>query len=305
MVIKATALTYRYKTFHKSEGLKGTIKDFFRRDHVYKDALKNVNFHIKKGSITGLLGPNGAGKTTLIKILTGLIQPESGEISVLEYQPYRKNKAFLKQIGVVLGQKSQLIWDLPPKDTFETLKVIYDISDFEYKNRLDHFCQLLNLNNHLKTPTRNLSLGERMKCEIIAALLHDPKVLFLDEPTIGLDIHSQKGIRDFLKKITRELGVSILFTSHHLVDIEKLCDQLYILKEGSICYQGSVQQLINQSTPKIHIEFKTAHAQNSVECNPEKLNDTLKNLTSKYVIEDIKINKCSLEDAIYAVLEQP
>lgn len=124
MVIKAEQLTYRYKTFHKNEGFIGTIKDFFQREYVYKDALKEVNFHIEKGSITGLLGPNGAGKTTLIKILTGLIQPEIGEISVLGYQPYRKNKDFLKQIGVVLGQKSQLIWDLPPKDTFETLKVI-------------------------------------------------------------------------------------------------------------------------------------------------------------------------------------
>lgn len=144
-----------------------------------------------------------------------------------------------------------------------------------------------------------------MKCEIIAVLLHDPKVLFLDEPTIGLDIHSQKAIRHFLKRITREFGVSILFTSHHLVDIEKLCDRLYILKEGSICYQGSVQQLIDQSTPKIRIDFKTANLQNSVECNPDQLNNTLKQLTSKYIVNDIKVNKCSLEDAIYAVLEQP
>lgn len=305
MVIEATSLNYRYKTFHKNEGIRGTFKDFFKREHVYKEALKNVNFYIKKGSITGLLGPNGAGKTTLIKILTGLIQPEAGKISVLGYQPYRKNSAFLKQIGVVLGQKSQLIWDLPPKDTFETLKVIYDIPEPDYKSRLDYFCQLLNLQNHLKTPTRNLSLGERMKCEIIAALLHDPKVLFLDEPTIGLDIHSQKAIRDFLKKITKELGVSILFTSHHLADIERLCDQLYILKEGSICYQGSVQELINQSTPKIRIDFTTAQAENSVECIPEELNNTLRDLTSKFIVKDIKINKCSLEDAIYAVLEKP
>jgi len=305
MVIKTKSLCYRYKTFHKSDGIKGSFKDFFKRDHVYKDALNDVNFRIEKGSITGLLGPNGAGKTTLIKILTGLIQPESGEVSVLGHQPYRKNQEFLKQIGVVLGQKSQLIWDLPPKDTFETLKVIYDIPNAEYQNRLSHFCQILNLTDHLKTPTRNLSLGERMKCEIIAALLHDPKVLFLDEPTIGLDIHSQKAIRDFLIKITSELGVSILFTSHHLVDIEKLCDQLYILKKGSICYKGSVHQLSDQCTPKIRIDFKTAQLQNSVECNPDQLNDTLKNLTSKYVVNDLMINKCSLEDAIYAVLEQP
>ncbi len=304
MVIRTKSVSYRYKTFHKSEGLKGTFKDLFRRQYVFKDALKDVNFYIKKGSITGLLGPNGAGKTTLIKILTGLIKQESGEVSVLGYQPHRKNKDFLKQIGVVLGQKSQLIWDLPPKDTFDTLKVIYEIPDSEYKSRLDHFCRLLNLSDHLKTPTRSLSLGERMKCEIIAALLHDPKVLFLDEPTIGLDIHSQKAIREFLKKLTRESDVSILFTSHHLVDIEKLCDQFYLLKEGSICYQGGIQQLIDQCTPKIQIDFKTAQIQDSVECTSEQLNDTLKSLTSKYVVEDIKINKCSLEDAIYAVLEQ-
>lgn len=305
MVIKADSLFYRYKTFHKHEGFKGTLKDFFSRKYEYKEALKGISFHIKKGSITGLLGPNGAGKTSLIKILTGLIQPEAGSVTVLGYQPFRKNKEFLKQIGVVLGQKSQLIWDLPPRDTFAMLKVIYKIPEQNYRERLDYFCQLMHLERHIDTPARNLSLGERMKCEMIAALLHHPKVLFLDEPTIGLDIHSQRTIREFLRKMADELGVTILFTSHHLMDIEKLCDQLYILKKGSLCYQGSVHQLIEQCTLNIHIEFKTEYIQDSVHCESNQLAETLKRLASEHAMTDIKVNKCSLEDAIYAVLERP
>ncbi len=305
MTIKVDKITYRYKTFSKKEGLRGTLRDFFKRNHDHNLAVDEVSFQLEKGTIVGLLGPNGAGKTTLIKILTGMLAPNEGSVSVMGFEPHKKNKNFLRQIGVVLGQRSQLIWDLPPKDTFATLRVIYGVSQKEYSERINYFSNLLNLDRHLNTPTRNLSLGERMKCEFIAALLHNPKVLFLDEPTIGLDIFSQKAIRDFLTTIAHELGVTILFTSHHLIDIEKLCDRLLIIREGAITYDGSVEQLVENCSQKYKIEYQTIEKQShKIECETSELNQVLHQLTSKYVLTDLKLNKGSLEEAIYAILEQ-
>lgn len=247
-IIKLENINHEYITFRKKEGLKGSLQDFFKRNYEKKKALESINITIQKGEFIGLLGPNGAGKTTLMKIISGLIKPSSGDIHVLNQKPFKKSSAYLKQLGMVLGQKSQLAWDLPAIDTLLVLKEIYGISQEKYKQRLDDLLSLLNITDHLHTPVRKLSLGERMKFELTASLLHSPSLLLLDEPTIGLDVSSQRAIRGFLKLINEQEGTTILLTSHYARDIEELANRLIILKEGTISYDGSLPALLNEGS---------------------------------------------------------
>lgn len=242
-MIKISNLKYKYKTYHKGSGFLNNIKDFFNRKYEFVDALDIESLNIEKGEIVGLLGPNGAGKTTLIKIMTGILSVKNGDILCDNYIPYNKEKQYLKEIGVVIGQKSQLIWDLPSIDTLEMLKNIYEINDEEFKKRLEKLMELFNLKDKINVPVRKLSLGERLKFELICSLIHKPKILFLDEPTIGVDIVSQKAIHEFLLKLNEEEQTTIVLTSHNMKDIEALCKRIVVILKGKIVLDSDIMQL--------------------------------------------------------------
>ncbi len=247
-MIRLKNITHNYESFKKNAGLLGTFKDFIRRNKIIINAIKSVDIEIKKGEIIGLIGPNGAGKTTLIKIMSGVLKPTNGEITCDGFIPFEKEIGYFKKIGVVLGQKSQLIWDLPASETLNMISVIYDIDKRVYEKRLSYLVGLLNVGHILHTPVRKLSLGERIKFEIICALIYNPDILFLDEPTIGLDITSQRNIHEFLLKINQEQRTTIILTSHYMKDIESLCNRVLIILDGEIVNDSSIEELKDMLT---------------------------------------------------------
>ncbi len=227
-----------------------TIRSVFRRKWQEKSAVDDLSFEIPVGGFVGFLGPNGAGKTTTIKMLSGILTPTSGLISVLGYSPQKRERAFKKQIALVMGQKTQLIWDLPPIDTFLFHRDLYEIDRAQWNAVLDPLTELLGVGHVLGTPVRQLSLGERMKCELILALLHQPKVLFLDEPTIGLDVISQTHLWEFLKDYQKKQNITILLTSHYIQDIAKLCKDVIIINHGKKMYDGKFKKLVDLMEPE-------------------------------------------------------
>ena len=235
------------KTFHvhkKEPGFLGSLRSLFLREKVAKQAVREVSFAVEKGEIVGLVGANGAGKTTLVKMLAGIIHPSAGDAHVLDYQPWRRDDRYRQQIALIMGQKAQLWWDLPAGDCFLLLKEIYRIPDDVYRKRLDHLSDVLGVRDEIHIQIRRLSLGERMKMELIAALLHAPRVVFLDEPTIGLDLTTQRAIRDFLLWYREEHSPAIIVTSHYMDDIESLCERIIILREGEIVYDGLLERVV-------------------------------------------------------------
>ncbi len=252
--VKNLRMIYNY--YEKQQGIKGSLKNWFGRKCLQKVALDDVNIEIKQGSIVGYVGLNGAGKTTTMKILSGILNPTEGQVEVLGYNPYKKEKEYLKQIGIVMGNKSQLMWDLPAIDSIELNRVIYGVPDDEYKEIFDEMVKLLNVEKLLNIQVRRLSLGERMKMELIAALIHSPKVVFLDEPTIGLDIISQNNIREFLKYYNREKKATIIMTSHNFDDISEVCNELLLLDKGKIIFTGPLKEFYNQYSNSKNIKIK-------------------------------------------------
>lgn len=247
-------VTYKYKTFKKKEGFSGAIQDLFSRKYEYTVGVKNCSFNIRKGEIIGLLGPNGAGKSTIIKLLTGILTDFSGEISCMGFNPAQKKNEYLHDIGCVFGQKSQLIWDLPAMDTLIMLKEIYGLSKSNFEERTKSLLNMLNIVDKKNIPVRKLSLGERMKFELTASLLHNPKILFLDEPTIGLDIRSQIAILNFLKKINKEEKTTIILTSHYTRDIKEICERIIIVIKGEKKADYKIDEFINlYKTPNTYI----------------------------------------------------
>ena len=249
-----------YYTFEKEPGFKGSIKALIKKKKVEKPAIREFNLSIARGEFVGLIGPNGAGKTTLIKMLTGIIHPTSGELSVFGFTPYELKDEFKKNFAVVMGQKSQLWWDLPAADSFLLNKELYGILDEDYRERVAYLSDLFEVRDLLKIQVRNLSLGERMKMELILALLHNPQVLFLDEPTIGLDAVAQKQIRQFLKRINETKGVTIILTSHYMEDIKHLCKRTIVVSKGTKVYDGDLNTLLDkyQVYRTVTISFETA-----------------------------------------------
>lgn len=228
----------------------GAGQHFWQRRRVQRKVLQGINFSIEKGEIVGFLGPNGAGKSTTIKILTGILHPTSGNAEVLGYIPWQRKTAYRARMAVVMGQKSQLWPDLPALESFELMKCIYDIPQDKYKRTLDRFVDMLDVGNLMTSQVRRLSLGERMKMELIAALLHEPEVIFLDEPTIGLDIQAQKNIRTFIQEYNREHGATVLLTSHQMADIETLCQRSIIINHGNIVYDGLLEKAASYANGK-------------------------------------------------------
>lgn len=243
-IIEVNNLSKEYKYFEKTEGLKGAVKSLFKRETKIKRALTDFSFSMEEGEFVGLMGPNGAGKTTLIKLLTGIIQPTEGAAVVNGFDPFKGESAFKKSFAVVMGQKSQLWWDLPASDSLLLNKAIYEISDKQYQENLDYFSRIFEVEKHLSIPVRKLSLGERMKFELIAALLHTPKLLFLDEPTIGLDAVAQRQIREMLKVAGRERGISLLLTSHYTEDLLELTKRCLVMRGGQKIYDGDLKTLL-------------------------------------------------------------
>ena len=235
-----------YRVSEREPGIRAALASLVRRRKSEVRAVDGISFDLAPGEIVGFLGPNGAGKTTTLKMLSGLLHPTSGELSVLSYVPWRRDKAFLRQITLVMGQRNQLVWDIPAADSFELNRAIYRIPAADYKRTLDELIALLELQPLLAKPVRNLSLGERMKCEIAAALLHKPQVVFLDEPTIGLDVTMQRRIRAFIAEYNRRTGATVLLTSHYMADVEALCRRVIVIHHGKLLFDGELADLVQR-----------------------------------------------------------
>lgn len=245
-IIEVKKLTKSFKIYKKEPGLGGALKSLFSRKYEDKTAVNDVSFSIEEGELIGFIGPNGAGKTTTLKMLSGLLYPSNGTVSVLGSKPFDRKKDFLKQISLVMGQKNQLWWDLPPMDTFLLNKEIYEISDADFKSRVEELSELLDVKQIMHVQVRKLSLGQRMKCELMAALLHRPKILFLDEPTIGLDVVVQQRVRHFIKDYNLKYKATILLTSHYMQDVKAMCSRVIVINHGAIIYDGVLDDLLTK-----------------------------------------------------------
>lgn len=301
------------------------VKEFGRSNFDWKTlrsekndniAVKNLSIDIDEGELVGFLGPNGAGKTTFLKILSGIMYPTSGTAKVLGYTPWDRNYKFLSQFSIVMGQKNQLWWDLPAIDSFNMLKEIYSISNESYKKNLNMLVELLDVSEFLNRRPRNMSLGERMKCELIASLLHQPKILFLDEPTIGLDVVSAQVIRNFIKTINREKKCTIILTSHYMGDVEELCKRVIIINKGEKIYDGELAKLKEKYAPKRKIEIFLSDLQDKkifakiksekkiidnvgiILVDKKEIGQIVKEVFSKFNPEDISINEIETAEVI-------
>lgn len=245
-MISVNGISKSYKVAKRSSGLLPAVQALFRRQYTIVEALKDISFTIEPGEIVGYIGPNGAGKSTTIKIMSGILVPDQGSCSIMGYTPWMQRVPYVKHIGVVFGQRSQLWWDVPVLDSFELLRDIYNVPKKEYRSNLELLIETLELSNIVGTPVRQLSLGQRMRCEIAASLLHSPSILFLDEPTIGLDAASKIAVRQFIKTINKEKGVTIILTTHDMNDIEVLAERIILIGKGSLLYDGKLQALRSQ-----------------------------------------------------------
>lgn len=315
-VIEVNNLSKHFSVAEKAEGFGASVKSLFNRQYKTVNAVDKISFSIAEGEMVGFLGPNGAGKTTTLKMLTGILYPTSGVVSVLGYVPTDRIEAFQKQISMVMGQKNQLWWDLPPTDGFLMNREIYQIPHVEYKKTLTELVEILDISEILNTPVRKMSLGQRMKCELIASLLHKPKVLFLDEPTIGLDIATQKRVREFLRKINKEFHTTIILTSHNMEDVQAVCDRIIMIDHGHKVYDGSIVKLISTfATEKyLQVDFEKEIQRSQIEdigrivefdgwkaviAVPRK-DHTKKaaELLTKFDIDNLDIQEIKLEDII-------
>lgn len=315
-------LCRNYKTYIKTEGVIGSLKGFWNRQYQTREALKNINLNIESGKIVGLIGANGAGKTTLLKILSGLIEPTSGEVSVLGYTPWKRQTDYLRRISILLGQKNQLWWDIPAADSFSLLAQIYDLDEKQSKKRSLELAQLLRCEQVLHTQLRRLSLGERMKMEIIGSLLHDPEILFLDEPTIGLDVVSQATIREFLAKYVLERKPTIILTSHYMDDITRLANKLLLMSHGEIVYQGTVNEFMAKSDSKHILKFHYAEPlkekmtlptgiilephkeEYELEVTEKNMPDIINSIVKIGPIQKLKIEEADFEKTIHQFMEK-
>jgi len=317
-IIRIRDLKKIYTTYERGSTFLETVKSLFVRKSIEIEALKGITLNVAQGEILGFLGPNGAGKSTTLKILTGVLFPTSGEADVTGYTPWRQRKSYVSHIGAVFGQKSQLIWDIPPLDSFEMNKAIYGVSDKDFKSRLDSMTEMLGLQNIIRKPTRQLSLGERMKCEFIMAMLHDPKIVFLDEPTIGLDVVAKEKIRDFIREQNKK-GVTFILTTHDMGDIEKLAKRVVVINFGEIVFDNDVDALRKfsgakkrvhltakkelpgfDSTPGVQLISRTSPTVAELELDMAsiELNRFIQDINEKYIISDMTMSDPPIESVI-------
>lgn len=315
--IEVNEVSKAFRINKRQAGITGMIANLFVPKYERKQAVKGISFSIEQGEMVGFIGPNGAGKSTTIKMLSGILYPDRGEIKVDGYIPYKQRKDYVGRIGVVFGQKSQLQWELPVIDSFELLKSIYRIPDEMYRKNLDRFTEMLDMGGFLNQPVRQLSLGQRMRADIVAALLHSPKIVFFDEPTIGVDVTGKERIRDFIRELNRQDKVTMLFTTHDMQDIEKTCDRLVIIDEGSKVYDGTLQGIREQysTTRQLDVEFageeKIApiHKVEIIDLEDNKkrfvfenkdvhINELMNDLLNNYSVRDINISEPEIESII-------
>jgi ABC-2 type transport system ATP-binding protein len=319
--ISVKNLSKVYPVAVKEPGLKGTLNHFFKRTYKEIKAVQDVSFEIAEGEVVGFLGANGAGKTTTLKMLTGLIHPSTGSVTVGGETPYKRHPKFLKDITLVMGQKQQLIWDLPALDSLRINAAVYDISDRTAKDRIEELSEMLSLSGKLTQPVRKLSLGERMKAELLASLLHEPKVLFLDEPTLGLDVNAQLAVRQFLRDYNQRFNATILLTSHYMADITALCDRVLTIHQGKLIYDGSLDGLVERFSPKreVTIEFAYAydraklqtyadvHEMNGLRVSflvtQEMLTKTVSTMLAELSIVDLSVGEPPIEEVIGQVFQ--
>jgi ABC-2 type transport system ATP-binding protein len=267
-LIDVKGLTKTFRTYRKQPGFAGALRGLFHRTYDQTVAVRDVSFSVEPGELVGFLGPNGAGKTTTLKILAGLLYPTSGSASVLGYRPWERNDGYRRQFALLLGQKNQLWWDLPARESLELNAKIYGIPEDDLERTVTEMTELLSVREKLNVAVRELSLGERMKMELIAALLHKPRVLFLDEPTIGLDVVSQKTVREFLREHNRRQKTTILLTSHYMTDIQELCERVIIIDKGAISFDGRLSDVVDRFA-----DFKliTLHCDGTFNCSSDFL----------------------------------
>ena len=320
-LIEVKNINKTFKVVKKEKGKFSTLKQFFNRKYNYIKAIDDISFSIDEGEIIGYIGPNGAGKSTTIKILSGILVPDNGEVIINGYVPWVDRKEYVKDIGVVFGQRSQLWWDIPAIDSFNLLKDIYELNEIEYKNTLDELTKLLNLENIINIPVRQLSLGNRMKLEIAASLIHKPKILFLDEPTIGLDAVSKKSVRDFIKKINKTTNVTVILTTHDMSDIEALAKRIILIGKGKLLYDGSLNKLKKDYDyiRKIRVDTKDYIKLNKnyivsekkdnnsiyyeIDIRKTEISQFIELLSKKFNIIDIDIDSSNLDELIVKLYE--
>jgi len=322
MIIRVENLTKTYVTYKRGHTFWETLKSIFKRKKVLVEALKSISFSIEKGELLGLIGPNGAGKSTTIKILTGILFPTAGKVESYGYVPWKARKKYVAHIGVVFGQKSQLVWDIPPLDSFYMNKAIYDIKNEDYQKRLHKMVTMLQADEIIKKPTRQLSLGERMRCEFIMAMLHNPKIVFLDEPTIGLDVIAKEQIRIFIKEMNDQ-GVTFILTTHDMDDVEHLARRVIVINHGEIVFDGRMDALKNYLGTKKIVYLATHEklpmlkkrgvenirmlSDYEVELELDlakiELNRFIKTINEKNTIRDISIHEPPIETVIKKLYE--
>lgn len=288
-IVVAQNLSKVYPVAVKQPGIKGTLTHFLRRKYRSIVAVQNVSFEIGMGEVVGFLGPNGAGKTTTLKMLTGLVHPSGGEVKVAGHQPFQRESNFLQQITLVMGQKQQLLWDLPALDSLRINAAVYGISHNQFQRRVGELAEMLSLEAKLTQPVRKLSLGERMKAELLAALLHQPQVLFLDEPTLGLDVNAQLAVRNFLREYNQRTGATVLLTSHYMADITALCQRVLLIYEGQMIYDGSLEGLLNRFAPYREVKVELAQPLSKEELSGYAEIEAVDGLAVRFLVQREKL----------------
>lgn len=296
-MIKVENLSKEFKISKKYPGFKGALRSFFSTEYTIKKAVDDISFEINDGEIVGYIGANGAGKSTTIKMMTGILTPSSGRIIVDGVVPYENREKNAKNIGVVFGQKTQLWWDLPVSETFPLLKDIYGVSDEEYEERMNYFKEILGLDEFFLSPVRTLSLGQRMRADLAAALIHNPKIIYLDEPTIGLDVVVKESVRKAIKNINEKYGTTIILTTHDLNDIEELCNRIIIIDKGKKIYDGELEGVKEQFGYLTTIEIQLKDKNNIEKINFRRFKDDDFKLDMKESKVNITFNKNNISSA--------
>ncbi|PLR95408.1 ABC transporter ATP-binding protein [Bacillus sp. T33-2] len=328
--IEVRDLRKEFKAYSSRSGLKGAFRDLLTRNYKIIPAVNDISFQVKQGEMVGYIGENGAGKSTTIKMLTGILTPTSGKIIVNGMNPHKEREKFTRTIGVVFGQRSQLWWDIAVQESFRLLKKVYKVSDADYNEHMDHVIKTLDIEPLLDKPVRKLSLGQRMRCELAAALIHNPPLLFLDEPTIGLDVLVKLKIRDFLKEINEKYNTTILLTTHDLTDIEALCERVIMLDEGKIIYDGALKSLKERWAEGKEIQFEFLEKADLFRLNElsaglqvkweldeksqiftaitadddESVSQVIARTVAAYKVKDVKINEPSTEEIVRNIYER-
>ncbi|HVE84428.1 MAG TPA: ATP-binding cassette domain-containing protein [Myxococcales bacterium] len=321
-MISVRGLQKHYKVHKRAPGLQAAFRSLFSRTYDTVKAVDGISFELKPGERVGFLGPNGAGKTTTLKVLSGLLHPSAGEVMVDGHIPKKREDAYLKKIMLVMGQKQQLLWDLPPSETFELNRAIYEVPKPQYQQTVDELVTTLELGDLISKPTRQLSLGERMKCELAAALIHRPTVLFLDEPTIGLDVSMQVTIRSFIKQYNERHGATLMLTSHYMDDVAALCPRVIVIDKGVLSYDGGLEELVHRVRPEKRVVFhlqkeaersvldalgkvvSVNHASAVLQVPQEAVSETISRALATLQVKDLTVENAPLEEVMSELFER-